>query len=162
MAKQEQPKLSAGQIRRGIFAGALAWLFPGLGHAYLGKYGRAAAFFVLVASAVALGVTFDGNLALGGQRYQPNISKLAVAANLALGPVEPVIRQSMYGALIYGAVDGPRLRRVPPDVRAAIETRRERFKRPWSSYGSAYLFVACLMNLLIIVDAWDIGIGRKR
>ena len=38
---------------------------------------------------------------------------------------------------------------------------RERTRSPLSIYGTAYLWTAGLMNLLLLFDVWDIGMGRK-
>jgi hypothetical protein len=90
----------------------------------------------------------------------PVLSRLQVAANLALGPVEPILRSSIYGSPVYA--HRLELRgRLSAAQREALETREARHFATWSSYGSTYLLIACLMNLLLILDAWDIAIGRK-
>ena len=47
---------------RAITAMVLAYLVPGAGHFYLGKRGRAAAFFVIVCLMFAIGIAIDGDL----------------------------------------------------------------------------------------------------
>ncbi len=148
---------NAEQVARGLLAGFVAWLLPGAGHFMLGQRARAAVFFVLVSACIGLGLLYDGNLALHDKIRAPWLSRLQVASNLAMGPIEPVIRRSIYGELIYSRVEtGER----PGPV--AQEVRKQRFFKTWSGYGTAYFYLAGLMNILLILDAWDLSIGRRR
>lgn len=157
---QEAEKLSGAEIARGLLVGLAGWVIPGAGHWLAGARGRALAFFALVVGTAALGIAFDGNLAVADARA-PFLTRLQVVANLALGPAEPVLRTTLYGAPIYSNVlQSPR--RPDAEKRAALEVRTLRFQKRWSGYGSTYLLVASLMNILIILDAWDLSIGRKR
>ncbi|UCF66191.1 MAG: hypothetical protein JSV80_10350 [Acidobacteriota bacterium] len=144
--------------RRGLLAMALAWLFPGAGHWYVGARHRAFVFAALVLLTVGLGLACDGNLAVVDGARAPVLTTLQAAGNLALGPVDPLLRTGLYGMPIYRA--GPQARMSEPRTRA-LEHRRERSFRLFSAYGSAYLIAAGLMNLLLILDAWDLAIGRK-
>ena len=45
--------------------------------------------------------------------------------------------------------------------RPRIETFRDRQRSPVSAYGTAYLWSAGLMNLLLLMDVWDIANRRK-
>jgi hypothetical protein len=158
-AQEGKPGLEGRAIQRGLLAGLLAWVFPGAGHWFVGARVRGAVFCSLVLGSLALGTAFDGNLALVDPRT-PFLSRLEVVANLAVGPWDPLLRFAFYGTPVYvnseDAFTPP-----PPATRQAIERRRERTFRTWSSYGQMYLFSAGLMNLLLIFDAWDIAIGRK-
>ncbi|MBP7146809.1 MAG: hypothetical protein KBD01_04630 [Acidobacteria bacterium] len=144
------------RVLRGLLAGVLAWVVPGAGHLLVGARGRAAIFFVLMVLTVGLGLAFDGNLSVVDPRT-PVLSRLQVATNLAIGPVEPVVRTSLYGALVYNPSG------LSPSAaeREAMRRRRERAFATWSAYGTAYLLAAGLMNVLLVLDAWDIAIGRK-
>lgn len=146
-----------GDLRRALRAAQLAWLFPGAGHLYLGARRRAAVFCTLVLLTVGLGVACDGNLGIIDARRAPVLTTLQVGAHLSLGPLDPLLRLSMYGSLLYREEQGG----GSPVKAAALERRRRRFYRPYSNYGSTYLLAAGLMNLLLILDAWDIGIGRR-
>jgi len=152
-------KPTAAEVRRGLLAGFVGWLVPGAGHLLLGCRRRALVFFGLVTLSVVLGVVFDGNLAVADPRA-PVLTRLQVAADLALGPAEPILRTALYGTPVYSR-SGLESARFPRASREALERRQRRFFRRWSNYGTAYLLAACLMNLLVILDAWDIGIGRK-
>jgi hypothetical protein len=80
---------------------------------------------------------------------------MSVGVNLSLGPWEPALRHTLYGTAVYSrsATRG--------EQTAALERRERREFETWSAYGSIYLMAAGLMNLLLILDAWDIAIGRK-
>lgn len=133
----------------------MAWLLPGLGHLYLGKNGRALAFFFVVLSTFGLGIASGGTSSLVDPQ-QP-LSYLATLDNLACGPLEVVARLTTVGGLVYSlpAEEGdPR--------RIALMTRlRERVRHPTYEYGNTFLLTAGLMNILLILDAFDIASGRK-
>ncbi len=141
---------------RGLLAALLAWLFPGAGHFFLGARREGAVYLALVLGALGLGVGLGGNLAMVDPRL-PVLSGLHVFSNLGLGPMEPLLRTTLYGAPTY-----VRHGEAPPALGPAPVTRRWRrsFAR-WSAYGNGYMTLAGLMNLLVILDAWDIGSGRK-
>lgn len=149
-------RLGATRIGRGLAAGLAAWLLPGLGHWVVGARRKAIVFFAVVASAVTTGFALHGNLAVSDPRT-PFISRLQVVTNLAMGPIEPVMRAALYGALVYNGGDSL----LPGPRRPALERRRTRGFSTYSSYGTTYLLAAGLMNILLILDAWDIAIGRK-
>jgi TM2 domain-containing membrane protein YozV len=118
---------------RAALAIVLAWLLPGAGHFYLGRRRRAIAFVALVAAAVLLGCAFDGKL----WRVAPNepLSVLGTIGSMGMGPAYFVLR--------YG-----------------LDYRGDPVA-PGYEYGSAFLLTAGLMNLLLMLDAWDIARGAK-
>ena len=128
------------------------WLLPGLGHVVLGRVRRGVAFFAIVFGAFTLGLAHEGRLALRDPA-QPLLTSLQVVANLGVGPADAVARIAVYGRPVY-SVRG----RVGS---ADLERMRERLRSPLSNYGTAYLWAAGLMNLLLLFDVWDIGRGRK-
>lgn len=134
----------------------LGWLLPGLGHLYLGKKGRAVAFFFVVLFAFGFGLASGGTASLIDPQ-QP-LSYLATFDNVALGPLDVVARVASVGSLVY---------RLPPDEgdprRQALMTHlRDRVRHPTYEYGNTFLLTAGLMNLLLLLDAFDIAMGRKR
>lgn len=133
----------------------LAWLLPGLGHLYLGKKGRAFAFFFVVLFAFGFGLASGGTSSLIDPQ-QP-LSYLATFDNLAMGPLDTIARFASMGGLVY---------RLPPDEgdprRVALMTHlRERVRHPTYEYGNTFLLTAGLMNLLLLLDVFDISMGRK-
>jgi hypothetical protein len=161
VAKQAPPTQStdrpeAGLTRRGWIAVGLGWLLPGLGHVYLGRFRQGLLFGAIIWSAFSLGLANDGRLALRDER-QPLLTGLQIVANLGVGPADMVARRWVYGELAY---------RLPNEqARGADEQRaeifRERARSGVSIYGTAYLWTAGLMNLLLLFDVWDIGRGRN-
>jgi hypothetical protein len=116
-----------------VMAVALAWLVPGLGHVYLKRLARGLIFFVLVLAAIVIGCNLQGNL------YRPTpgapLSYLGTLGSMGMGIPYFVLR---YGMHYEGAQEA-----------AGFE------------YGSAFLLTAGLMNFLLVLDAWDIGLGKK-
>ena len=121
--------------RSPYLAMALAWLVPGLGHFYLGRRRTAAAFAVIVTLAFVAGLSFQGRL-YSVEAGQP----LTILATFAV-----------YGAGLLNIA--ARLFSDNPGG-AILATTYE--------YGCAYLLTSGLMNLLLVLDAWDIASGRKR
>ncbi|HEV2854888.1 MAG TPA: DUF6677 family protein [Thermoanaerobaculia bacterium] len=110
-----------------------AWLVPGLGHIYLKRRLRGIAFFVLVIVSVLVGCRLQGNL-YQVVRGQP-LSILATLGSMGMGFPYFLLR---YGLHYQGDIMG-----------AGYE------------YGTAFLLTGGLMNLLLILDAWDIVRGKK-
>ncbi len=111
----------------------LAWLVPGFGHLALGKKTRAVVFSVLIFASIGIGLSLDGNL----HRIVPD-RPLTILATLA----------SMGSGLPYFL------------LRYILGYAGE-LTAPGYEYGSAFLLTAGLMNLLLVLDCWDIALGRK-
>lgn len=135
---------------------AAAWAVPGLGHILLGRVQRGLLFALLIWASFALGLAHEGRLALRDPR-QPVLSSLQVIANLGVGPADAVARFSVYGKPVYRFQGAPDWRSEDRVERVF----RERARSGVSIYGTAYLWTAGLMNLLLLFDVWDIGTRRK-
>ena len=133
----------------------LAWLVPGLGHAWLGRTGRAVAFFVIVTATFALGIASGGSASVI-DRQQP-LSFLATLDGVALGPLDLVARRLTLGEVVYALPDAE----GDPRRQELLGRIRERVKVPTYEYGNTFLLAAGLMNILLILDAFDIAGGRK-
>ena len=120
--------------RRAVIAAALAWVFPGLGHLYLGKRQRALAYAAIVCLTFALGLQFEGRL-YSVEAGQP----LTILATFAI-----------HGAGI-----------LPIAARALLDNPGGAILSVTFEYGCAFLLTAGLMNLLLMLDAWDIARERK-
>lgn len=119
---------------RAILAMILAFALPGAGHFYLGRRGRAVAFFAIVVSLFLIGLAIDGGL------YTMAANRGAVLRLLAT-------ISSMGSGLLYfvaKAIGAPGV-----VVSATYE------------YGSMFTHTAGLMNLLLVLDCYDIASGRK-
>ncbi len=114
---------------------ALAWLVPGLGHLMLGRRRTGIAFAAIVTLTFLAGISFQGRL-YAVEAGQP----LTILATFAV-----------YGSGILNLV-----------ARALSDNPGGAILAPTYEYGCAYLLTAGLMNLLLVLDAWDIATGRKR
>jgi hypothetical protein len=119
--------------RRSIVAMVLAYLIPGGGHFYLGKRGRAIAFFCVILFLFVVGLSIDGRLYT---LQQGNL--LSFLATLG----------SMGAGLLYFI---GRMMTSFGDVRSIT-----------FEYGTAFTLTAGLMNLLLVLDTFDIATGRKQ
>lgn len=151
-----------GRGMRLALACTLAWVIPGAGHWYLGRRARAAVFFSLVMLSFVLGAVLNGRFSVRDRRA-PLLSTLQVIACLGTGPIEIVSRSLLYGGPVYfmpeeDSLVGSDARRPRTVVGKLLRSRNEARD---SAYGTAYLWTAGLMNLLLILDVFDIGIGRK-
>ena len=146
----------SGLTRAGV-AVAAAWAVPGLGHLLLGRTRRGLLFGALVWVSFGLGMAHEGRLALKDPR-QPVLSALQIVANVGVGPADVLARIAVYGAPIYSFRGVPGPRASDP----VEEEFRNRARSGVSIYGTAYLWTAGLMNLLLLFDVWDIALGRRR
>ena len=147
---------SPSQVPRTLLAVFAGWVLPGLGHLLLGRVRRGLLFAAILLGSYGLGLTHEGRLALRDER-QPFLSGLQVVANVGIGPLDMVARLYIYGALVYS---------LPKGVQSGVENKysevfRERTRSALSIYGTAYLWTAGLMNLLLLFDIWDIGMTRR-
>ena len=110
-----------------------AWAVPGAGHLWLGRAQKAAVFFV------ALMVMFVTGLLLEGRLFPFDLSEplVALAAFADAGMGLPWIAARLAGAG-GGVVTAPSY-----------------------EYGNCFLIVAGLLNLLVVLDAYDVAVGRK-
>jgi uncharacterized protein DUF6677 len=110
-----------------------AWAIPGAGHVWLGRRNKGLVFLI------ALPLMFAIGLGLRGRLFPFDLSDplvcLAAVADLGVG-----LTYFLATAVGYGA----------GDVRAVTY-----------EYGNAFLIVAGLLNLLVVIDAYDVALGRK-
>ncbi|MFL6209035.1 MAG: DUF6677 family protein [Pyrinomonadaceae bacterium] len=136
MTSRVEVKNEKGSVTTWV-AGLLAWLVPGSGHLILGRVGRG----VLLGSTVYL--LYGIGLFLGGHLYGPhNVDETGLLAyvfglcDLGTG--------LLYLASLWGGVG-----LIDQSSRATAE------------YGNIFLMVAGLLNYLLALDAFDLGVGRK-
>jgi len=119
---------------RTVFALLLAYLVPGAGHFYLGRRARAITFFCVVVLMFLIGIAVDGDLYTIGQANGSVLRMLAALGSLGAGLV--------YWIAVKMGVHG--------DVTSIT-----------FEHGTAFTITAGLMNLLLILDVFDIAQGRK-
>jgi hypothetical protein len=147
---------AAFELPRTLLAVGAAWLVPGLGHLLLGRVGRGLLLGALLFGSFGLGLAHDGRLALRDPR-QPLLTTMQIVANLGIGPADIIARWYVYGEVRYTLP-----RQLGSRGEDPLTARfRERMRSALSIYGTAYLWTAGLMNLLLLFDVWDIGRGRK-
>ena len=112
---------------------AAAWAVPGAGHLWLGRRQTAIVFLVTLTMMFAVGLGLEGRI-FPFELSQPLVA-LAAFADLGIGL--PYFAAKMLG---YG---GGRV------VAITYE------------YGNAFGIVAGLLNMLVVLDAFDIAEGRK-
>jgi len=156
MSPELDQRSDSQRIPKTLLAIVAGWILPGLGHVMLGRVRRGLLFAGLLVGAYGLGLAHDGRLALRDER-QPFLSTLQVIANAGIGPADMLARLFVYGELVYS---------LPRGIQGGAknehsETFRERTRSALSIYGTAYVWTAGLMNLLLLFDIWDIGMARK-
>jgi TM2 domain-containing membrane protein YozV len=121
-------------MKRAIAAMVLAYLVPGAGHVYLGRRRRGAAFLAIVVLMFGVGIAIDGSMyVLTGDRGQL-LNVFAAVGSMGVGPLYFLARAF-----------GPE---------GSIRT--EMFE-----YGRTFTLTAGLMNLLLVLDCWDIAMRGK-
>jgi hypothetical protein len=118
---------------RVIFSCFLAWLVPGGGHLFLKKWGRGILFFVLVLGMFVLGISLKGKLY--SLNEGPFLSFLAALGDISVG--------------------------APYFIARGFELTASDITSFAFNYGTTFLIVAGLLNILLILDAYDIAVGRK-
>ncbi len=123
-----------------------AWLVPGAGHLVLGRRGRGLLFFVTIAGAFTLGLSLNGHL------YWPAVAEPPSVFHFDLISVLWFFAQIGSG-LCYVVAYALGLGTAAIPQAAAS---------PTFEYGNTFMFLAGLLNYLVIHDTFDIAAGRKR
>lgn len=110
-------------------------LVPGAGHFFLGRRTRGIAFFLIVSFMFAIGLLVDGGIYTFAESRG---SLLRILASLG----------SMGSGLLYFAA------RAVGNFGNVTSMTFE--------YGTTFTLTAGLMNLLLVLDCYDISIGRKQ
>ena len=111
----------------------LAWAVPGLGHVAAGRIGRGLVFGLVV---LAL---FLGGIGLHGKVYRPEEG-------------EPLTYLAAVGAAGVG---------LPYVIAHAMGLSFGDIRSQSYEYGNTFTLVAGLLNLLIVLDAYDVASGRR-
>ena len=112
---------------------AAAWALPGAGHLWLGRRQKGLVFLI------ALPLMFAIGLWLGGRLFP-------------FEPSQPLVALAAFADVGVGA---------PYAVARAAGAGAGRVTDQGFEYGNAFLIVAGLLNMLVVLDAFDVAQGRK-
>lgn len=110
-----------------------AWAVPGAGHLWLGRREKGLVFLMALPIMFAVGLMLDGRL-FPFEPSEPLVA-LAAIANLGAGITYWLARMTGYGGGSPVAVT--------------------------YEYGNTFLIVAGLLNMLVVIDAYDVALERK-
>lgn len=110
-----------------------AWLVPGSGHLWLGRRFKGLVFLGALIAMFAVGLVLDGRL-FPFEFSQPLVG-LAALANLGMG--------------------------LPYFLAWSLGWGQGHVVAVTYEYANAFLIVAGLLNMLVVLDAYDIASGRK-
>ncbi len=113
--------------------GVAGWLVPGLGHALLKMWGRAAMFFLTVSMLVILGAGMRGNVF--SSSANDAFDALGYLADLGTGTFYLLAR--------------------------SLETNGADVSHAGGDYGTRFLATAGVLNLLAALHAYEAARGRK-
>lgn len=112
---------------------AAAWAIPGAGHLWLGRQQKGVVFLVALPLMFAFGLWLEGRL-FPFEIAQPLVA-LAAFADIGIG--------------------------IPYFIAKAMGAGGGRVVAATYEYGNAFLIVAGLLNMLVVLDAFDVAQGRK-
>jgi hypothetical protein len=116
-----------------VVAPAVGWLIPGAGHLVQKRWVRGLLLMISVVTMFALGLMMEGKL------YSPNtgdiLDVLGFIGDIGAGGLYIFSKAQGYGA--------------------------GNIARATADYGTKYLIVAGLLNIISAVDAYHIAIGKK-
>lgn len=110
-----------------------AWAIPGAGHLWMGRRHKAIVFMIALPLMFAIGLLLQGRI-FPFDFSEPLVG-LAAIADLGLG--------------------------LPWLLARLLDVGNGTVTAATYEYGNCYLIVAGLLNFLVILDAYDIGVGRK-
>ncbi len=122
---------------RDVAAVVLAWVWPGLGHLYLRRRDKGLILMGALVALFVLGIWMKSGLQLHMGLDDP-LAILFTLAQMGIGAPYLLARLAGYGL-------------DPALVRSAS-----------FEYGNTFSAVAGLLNILVMLDAFDIARGRKR
>jgi hypothetical protein len=137
MAKEQQQRKPLPPIGSWAPAVALGWLVPGGGHFLLKRNGRGMLLLVSVT------VMFLFGLMMRGAMFQPQSGDLLTTLINTGGFIGDLCSGILYLLSVW-------LGYSQPDVAGHVH-----------DYGTKFLVTAGLLNILAMVDAFEIAVGRK-
>jgi TM2 domain-containing membrane protein YozV len=137
MANEQEQKQPAPPLSAWAPAVALGWLIPGGGHLLLRRTGRGLLLLVTITSMFLCGLMMRGTM------FQPQSGDLLTTLINTGGFIGDLCSGILYLLASWLGYN-------QPDMAGAVH-----------DYGTKFLVTAGLLNLLAIVDAYEIAAGRK-
>jgi hypothetical protein len=126
--------LAKPQQRAVVPACLFAWLLPGAGHLYLRRTSKGLIFLGAILALFLLGVAMDSRLQLY-LGFEDPLALLFSLAQMAVG--------------------------LPYFIARALGFEVGNVKSITYEYGNTFTAVGGLLNILVILDAHDVAMGRK-
>ena len=123
----------AASSRNAYLICAVAWAIPGGGHLWQGRIQKGLTFLIALPLMFVFGLWLEGRL-FPFELTQPLVA-LAAFADIGIG--------------------------VPYFIAKAVGAGTGRVVAIAYEYGNAFVIVAGLLNMLVVLDAFDIAQGRK-
>jgi hypothetical protein len=136
-AKEKKTKEPMAPVGAWLPAIAMAWLVPGGGHFFLKRRGRGALVAFAVIAMFALGIMTRGIL------FEPKTGDLLTTLIYYGGFLGDLASGALYLLTVW-------LGYAQPDVAGHVH-----------DYGTKFLVTAGLLNVLAMVDAYEIAAGKK-
>jgi len=112
---------------------AAAWALPGGGHLWLGRRRKGLIFLVTLPLMFVCGLWLEGRL-------------------FPFEPSQPLVALAAFADIGIG---------IPYFIAKALNQGAGRAIAATFEYGNAFLIVAGLLNMLVVLDAFDVAQGRK-
>ena len=123
----------AGSVLMGAVAAVAGWIVPGLGHLLLRRWSKAAVYFLCVGGLAYVGLVMRGGVFAAGS--EDLFDRLGFFADLGTG---------VFYFLSH------MIQTAGPDVAHAT-----------GDYGTRMFATAGMVNLLTVLEAYEIGRGRR-
>src|SRR5687768_3746066 len=128
----ERPRVTVEPARLALVCG-LAWLIPGAGHLLQGRRQKGIVFLLALPVMFAIGLWLEGRL-------------------FPLELSDPLV---FLGAIANRGIGAPYF------IAKFMDTGLGTVTAASYEYGNTFLMTAGLLNFLVILDAFDIAMGRK-
>ena len=139
MAKEKETQTKPPAPPIGVWGPAviLGWLVPGAGHFFLKRTGRGLLLLLAITSMFVCGLLMRGSM------FQPQTGDLLTTLINTGGFIGDLCSGLLYLLTVAFGYN-------QPDMAGAVH-----------DYGAKFLVTAGLLNVLAMVDAFEIAVGRK-
>jgi hypothetical protein len=161
------------QLKDPFVAGVLAWLVPGAGHFYQGRYAKAALYFICILGTFVYGLYIGGSNKVGWGRavyfsFRPNDLRLPWLCQIGVGlPTVPMtlVQWKLQDKPLFDGFMAPPALRLPETTDStgapADPPPPSQMSLAWINrllphyfeMGTVYTMIAGLLNILAIYDA---------